>query len=79
MAKTQHAKKLSVFLLMITLSLAGGGAIIAKTDGLPQRLSYINPFSYSLTQSMQPTFKQNFNRGIDLSTNERGKDFVFWG
>ncbi|WP_057463282.1 acyltransferase family protein [Pseudovibrio sp. POLY-S9] len=72
-AKTSSGKWQATCLFALTISIAGGGAVTAKLGGIPQRLSMLNPYAYSLSQSLRSSFHENFNRGVHTGGAENPK------
>ncbi|MEO1669389.1 MAG: acyltransferase family protein [Cyanobacteria bacterium J06631_2] len=54
-------------------SLALIGLLFAKSDGLEQRFSLLNPFALEISASMSSSFEQSFEQGYRVAPNDSGK------
>lgn len=48
------------------------GVGLGRSDGLPQRFDYLNPFATEVIEAHQPTFYSNFQKGVQLSSQAQG-------
>lgn len=55
------------FLIVLLISFATYGVIVAKTNGLDSRFKYFNDFSYSVTDAHSSSFHRNFSRGFNVN------------
>ncbi|WP_162685585.1 acyltransferase family protein [Roseovarius amoyensis] len=77
MAKTRRGGDAIISLVSIILSMGALGLWTAKSQGLPQRLSILNPYAYSISESLSSSFHNNFNRGIYKGASSEGKILFF--
>ena len=63
---------LAFVIALCALILAGSGFLIAKKQGLPERLRYFNPYGYSVSQTHTPS-KEMYIRGYDVKSHTKAK------
>ncbi len=54
-------------------ALAAAGAVIAKTNGLPERFELLNPFALEVSASHASSFHKHYERGFEVSESESSK------
>lgn len=77
MAKAPRGGVAMMSLVSVTVSIGALGLWTAKNQGLPQRLSVLNPYAYSISEALATSFHNNFNRGIYSGDSSEGKILFF--
>ena len=73
MAHSKHRNKSSITIAALCATISFFtiiGFVIAKSDGLDERLRYLNPFALEINQSHSATFHKNFEPGFKVAPTD---------